>query len=140
MPRHYWRHPIEIPILLQTAGHPLPLTELSREMSDGGLSCISEHYIEPGSAVDISITLTESPISVSGHIIWCQTNRSGYLIGIGFDDPAQAYSARMAEQVCQIESYRLKQHRKGRLLSTEQAAKEWISCHAADFPAMERLQ
>lgn len=140
MPRHYLRHPAEIPILLQQAGDPQPVTELSRELSEGGLSCFSDHYIAPGSAVDINIPLTHVPLTAKGHIIWCRLEDQGYLLGIGFDDPEQIYSVRMVEQVCQIESYRLQQRRIGRLISGEQAAHEWISLHAADFPPIEQLQ
>lgn len=143
MPKHYLRHPAEIPIQLRTQQQTQPLNRLnqqSRFYSAGGLSCLSESYITPGSTIEISITLSHPSLSASGHVIWCQQEQPGFLLGIGFDDPDEIYSVRMIEQICQIESYRLKQQRMGRQLSSEQAAVEWIRLHAADFPAIEELQ
>lgn len=143
MPEHYLRHPAEIPILLCTKQESQPFNlhrQLNRDFSPGGLSCFSDAYITPGSAIDISIRLSLPGLSASGHVIWCQQEQSGFILGIGFDDPDQAYSVRMIEQICQIESYRLKQLRDGRKLSDEQAAAEWIRLHAANFPAIGQLQ
>ncbi|MBN0988265.1 PilZ domain-containing protein [Amphritea pacifica] len=143
MPEHYLRHPAEIPILLSTAQESQPLNfcyPLNREFSPAGLSCLSEAYISPGSTIEISTPLSHPSLSATGHVIWCQQEQPGFLLGIGFDDPDQAFSVRMIEQVCQIESYRLKQHRRGRQLSSEQAAVEWIRLHAADFAAIGELQ
>ena len=140
MPRYYLRHPTEIPIFLNMAEPPQTLKEDCRDYSAGGLSCISDRLIYPGSAVHITISLSHPEQTVSGHVIWCHKHPAGYLMGIGFDDPDQAYSVRMIEQICQIESFRLKQQRNGRQLSNEQAAAEWIALHAADFPTHEQLQ
>ena len=54
---------------------------------------------------------------------------------ISQNQPCTAYAVRMVEQVCHIESYRqrLSQER-GRDISSEEAAQEWISHYAADFP------
>lgn len=143
MPEHYLRHPAEIPILLCTIQESRPQNlrqQLNRDFSPGGLSCLSEAYITPGSAIEIRVRLSHPGMSANGHVIWCQQEQPGFLLGIGFDDPDQAYSVRMIEQICQIESYRLKQLRDGRQLSGEQAAVEWIRLHAADFPAIGQLQ
>jgi hypothetical protein len=46
-----------------------------------------------------------------------------------------AFSVRMLEQICYIEHYRHQAHvREGRILSTVQAAREWISRFVSDFP------
>lgn len=140
MPRYYLRHPTEIPILLKIKNPPQTLEDTCRDYSAGGLSCLSDLFISPGSAVRITISFSQPDLTASGHVIWCHKHSTGYLMGIGFDDPGQAYSVRMIEQICQIESYRLKQRRDGRQLSSEKAAIEWIKLHAADFPTSEQLQ
>ncbi|BBB26858.1 PilZ domain-containing protein [Amphritea japonica] len=140
MPRYYLRHPTEIPIFLNMAEPPQTVKEGGRDYSAGGLSCISDLFITPGSAVHITLSLSHPDLIVSGHVIWCHRQPAGYLIGIGFDDPDQVYTVRMIEQICQIESFRLKQKRNGRQLSSEQAAVEWIALHAAGFPTCEQLQ
>lgn len=140
MPRYYLRHPTEIPIRLKTKRPLQTLEETCRDYSAGGLSCVSDQFIAPGSAVRITISVPQPGLSASGHVIWCHKQASDYLMGIGFDDPDQAYSVRMIQQICQIESYRIKEQRGGRELSSEQAAAEWIKLHAADFPASEQLK
>ncbi|WP_299199827.1 hypothetical protein [uncultured Amphritea sp.] len=143
MPKHYLLHPADIPILLSTTQESQAVNlchPLYREFSPARLSCPSESYIKPGSTIDICLPLSQPSLSATGYVIWCQQEQSGFLLGIGFDDPEQVYSLRMIEQICQIESYRLKQHRKGRQLSSEQAAVEWIRLHAADFPTIRQLQ
>ena len=45
------------------------------------------------------------------------------------------FKLRMVEQICQIEHYRLTVlSDEGRVISSEQAAHEWVIEHASDFP------
>jgi hypothetical protein len=54
---------------------------------------------------------------------------------VQFLDAADAFRARMVEQVCSIERYRREvRRREGRVLSGQEAAEEWIREHAARFP------
>ena len=54
---------------------------------------------------------------------------------MSFIDAQDAFSARMVEQVCHIDDYRKSVRRlEGRELDAEEAAAEWISRHAAEFP------
>lgn len=52
-------------------------------------------------------------------------------------DTNNAFKARMVEQVCQIKKYHQTLEQQGRVLSIEEAAMEWISRYAADFPPLE---
>ena len=56
------------------------------------------------------------------------------LIGIEFAAEAEAFRARMVEQICHIERYHRQQQAEGREVSEEQAAIEWIDRYAATFP------
>ncbi|MDY6992513.1 MAG: hypothetical protein SVR94_07890 [Pseudomonadota bacterium] len=47
-----------------------------------------------------------------------------------------AFRSRMLEQVCQIEKYRQSLEQQGRTISIEEAAMEWISRYAAEFPPL----
>jgi hypothetical protein len=38
-------------------------------------------------------------------VAWCLRRKHGYLVGIAFVDEQTLFSARMGEQVCQIERY-----------------------------------
>lgn len=137
MPRRFIRHPAEIPIHLCShhAGHDDHLSGKTHDVSAGGLSCEADVLIQPGEAVEVEISLEDPPFRTIGHVVWCRPSGERYLIGIGFADLATAYAVRMVEQVCHIEQYRQKvMEEQGRELSADEAALEWISEHAADFP------
>jgi hypothetical protein len=73
-----------------------------------------------------------------GHIVWCDSTRDGYEIGVQFDDAKAAFGVRMIEQVCHIEQYRREMlETEGRKLSSEEAASEWINGHAPGFPGID---
>ena len=62
------------------------------------------------------------------------------VVAVGFLDRADAYRARMVEQICHIEQYRRDVwQREGRRLTAEEAAREWIERYAAAFPSLEEI-
>lgn len=136
--RQYIRHPSELPIHYKTnAGRTLrgDNADKMQDISSGGLSFHSDYRIQPGKSVHIEIQVKPPPFVADGEVVWCRKQPDGYLIGLRFDDSDTEYSLRMVEQVCHIEQYRRKILRKeGRRLTSEQAAMEWISQFAADFP------
>ena len=109
--------------------------EKLHDISSGGLSFHADQQIEPGNSVHIEIEVRPPPFTADGIVVWCHRENGGYQIGLQFNDSDVEYSLRMIEQLCYIEQYRneilLKE---GRHLSSEQAAEEWISQFAADFP------
>ncbi|MCK4710531.1 MAG: PilZ domain-containing protein, partial [Gammaproteobacteria bacterium] len=76
--------------------------------------------------------------SLTGRVVWNKKNENGFEIGLKFDDPNELFRLRMIEQICHIQHYRaeVKQH-EGRELSSEEAAKEWISLYASNFPELK---
>jgi hypothetical protein len=105
------------------------------DISSGGLAFHSDKPIKPGSYIDIRIEVRPPPFIAEASVVWCKPQDKGFLIGIQFDDSDIEFSLRMVEQVCHIEQYRREILRtEGRRLSSEQAAHEWISRYAADFP------
>lgn len=147
MPRRFIRHPTSIPIQLcvldiddqvtATAdqSHAMAQGAVSKDVSAGGLSCLSDQRVMPGMAVSVAIFLEREPFEICGYVIWCKPCTAGYLVGIGFRDFDAAYALRMVEQVCHIEAYRQRVlESEGRNLTSEEAAHEWITQYAADFP------
>ncbi len=132
--RRFIRHPAAVPIQLH-ASSSRHLAQ-SRNLSEGGLCCAVAHALEVGSEVDISISLVKPPYRGHGVVVWCHPDGDAYEAGIRFEGEQDAFSVRMVEQVCQIELYRqtVAEH-EGRQLSSEEAAAEWISLFAKDFPA-----
>lgn len=133
--RAYIRHPSNIPIRIASAARDLRDERRLNDVSFGGLSCGFSTYVEPGSVIWINIPLVKPPFKARGKVVWCQWRADGYDLGVEFMDADDAFRARMVEQVCHIEHYRDKVRvTEGRELSAEQAAREWISRYAADFP------
>ena len=76
-----------------------------------------------------------NPFDADGVVAWCRPEANGYSVGVQFADASTQFGLRMVEQVCHIEHYRADVLREeGRVLTREQAAREWIELYAAEFP------
>ena len=85
--------------------------------------------------MDIRIPFVQPPFDVEARVAWCRPREDGFLLGVEFLNRDDAFTTRMVEQVCHIENYKKAAYRaEGRRLSAEEAAREWISKYAAQFP------
>lgn len=135
MMRHFIRHPADIPIEVSAGDPSLHGAHHTHNLGLGGLAFHCEREIDPGSVIALSIPVVRPVFSTSARVVWCRAGQRGYELGVEFLDPDDAFRARMVEQVCHIEEYRQAvQREEGRLISSEQAAMEWIEKHAAQFP------
>ena len=136
--RQYIRHPSEMPIqyrLTNDNGHTSRQTEKLHNISSGGLSFYTDEKIEPGKTIHIEIEVKPPPFTAEGIVIWCNKDAKGYQVGLRFNDANVEFSLRMIEQLCYIEQYKKDiLIKEGRTLTSEQAAEEWISQFAGDFP------
>ena len=132
--RSFIRHPSDIPIAIQQQhGDTVPL-HLSN-ISHGGLALISDTPYRRDTILRVEIDLVEPAFTAQVRVAWCHSNGSQYSIGVTFLEQDDSYTARMVEQVCHIEQYKQDVYRRtGKRISNNQAAAEWISRHAADFP------
>ena len=137
--RKYIRHPSDVPIKVM-----LDLVEDADDDSDdtltnvslGGLSFISSQAIEAGQKVSVCIPILQQDNYLAGTVVWCEKSKNGYEIGLEFEGKKDVFRLRMIEQICHIEHYRKEiKIVEGRELNSEEAAKEWISRYAGDFPA-----
>ena len=103
-------------------------------MSLGGLAFQSDCELEPGIVVEVRFTFVR-PMFETKARVWCSAGEGGFELGVEFLDPEDAFRARMVEQVCYIENYKKVVYQtEGRLLTTEEAAMEWIGKYASQFP------
>jgi len=115
----------------------LPCENLDN-VSLGGLAFKSSQAIPNGQSVKISFPLLNEKHSLSGQVVWNKKTGNGFEVGLKFDDPDEIFRLRMIEQICHIEHYRTEVERQdGRYLTSEEAAREWISLYAAEFPGLE---
>ncbi|MBA2490668.1 MAG: PilZ domain-containing protein [Gammaproteobacteria bacterium] len=133
--RAYIRHPADIPIEIALMARDRKHRQRVRDISFGGLRCGFSAYVKPGTLIRLNIRLVDPPFDARARVIWCHSCVSGFDLGVEFMDAEDAFRARMVEQVCHIEQYRRwAKDSEGRELNAEEAAREWISRYAADFP------
>ncbi len=136
--RSYIRHPTDVPIELSPAGRLCEEHSRIKDVSVGGLSLKSDTALEIKTLIKIRIPLVEPPFETHGEVVWCKKTTRAYEIGVQFIDEQDAYAARMVEQICHIEHYRIKvKESDGRDLTIEEAAQEWIDKFARDFPSFD---
>lgn len=134
--RQFIRHPSDIPIEYCFTDRSVCLLDTINNVSIGGLSFQADQYIEPDSWLHLHIPVNEEHFETDAQVRWCQHREdTHYDVGVIFLTHNEAFSARMVEQVCQIELYKrdvLKNE--GRELTGDEAAAEWIEKYANQFP------
>lgn len=134
--RSFVRHPTDIPIHWSLGEIAPPGDVPLRNISDGGLAFISFHDIPVGTSINIQIPVVRPDVSVKGEVVWCSPCDDGcFEVGVRFIDAGQHFKMRMVEQVCHIEQYKKELfENEGRVLTSKQAATEWIKRFAKNFP------
>lgn len=131
--RTYIRHPTSIPIQVCATGQNESQSKV-RNLSAGGLSFVTDKPVKVGTVIEFEIPVTKPDYHGRGVIVWRrEQSPEHYEVGIRFTSDNEYFHARMVEQVCQIEDYRQRLALKGRELSSEQAAVEWIEKYSGDF-------
>jgi len=140
--RRFMRHPTSIPLTCRRGGHASDCPGELRDASLGGVSFLSDDVFATGDVLDLAFPVRESTASFRGKVVWhqelggSQARRHAY--GVLLCDPELLPRTRLLEQICHIEAYRATQARtRNRLLSSRQAAEEWIARYAARFPQAE---
>jgi len=139
--RKFIRHPAGVPIQVNLDWADDEDDETTDQtitnVSLGGLAFLSHKPLEILQRVRISIPLIQQENFLVGNVVWCEKSDPGYEIGIEFEHSRDVFRLRMIEQICHIEEYRKEvEQQEGRKLSSQEAAKEWISKFAGDFPAL----
>jgi len=133
--RKYIRHTSDMPLEFELGDIVAHKKEYLNDVSQGGLSFRSSRYIEAGSIIKIQIPIREPMFQADGVVVWCREKNGSYDVGVIFKEFKSEYGLRMVEQVCHIEHYKKEVlEKEGRKLTGEQAAIEWISKYAKDFP------
>lgn len=135
--RNFIRHASDIPLDVNIESSEQTHCNKTVNISMGGISFVSEKKIRTGKRVSISVPSISDSFHFEGQVAWCQEFDDQFTIGIQFYDEEHSYTARMVEQICQIESYRnevLKTQK--RHLTSDEAAEEWISQYAHTFPEL----
>ena len=135
-PRRFIRHTADVPIEVRTVPGRPARRQPSINVSEGGLSFVSDQDIPVGSMIEIRMPAVDPPFEAQARVVWRSPQADGWCIGVQFLDAADTFRARMVEQVCSIERYRRQvETEEGRSLTREEAASEWIRKYAGRFPS-----
>jgi hypothetical protein len=131
--RAFFRHPAAAPI--QVFPQQKVLHMPMRDISGGGLAFKSNVFLEEGKVLKIRIPHVKPPFEASCVVRWRRRldDDNYFEIGVMFLDEQTRFRVRMVEQVCHIMQYRQQLAEKGRTLTFEEAAKEWVDMNAASF-------
>ena len=136
--REFLRHTVDVPLEVERVGETESLTEQGVNVSHGGLAFLSTVCPEVGDILRIRIPTVEPPFDGRARVAWCRPESGKFLVGVQFLDSGVAYQSRMVQQVCSIEKYRREvEEREGRVLTSQDAAAEWIDRYAGRFPDSE---
>ncbi len=136
--REYLRHTVGVPLEVERLGEPSPLIEAGINVSHGGLAFLSTRCPQVGEILQLRIPTVEPVFEAHARVTWCRPESGKFLVGVRFLDASDAFRSRMVQQVCSIENYRNEvREREGRVLSTQEAAAEWIEKFAGRFPDSE---
>lgn len=135
--RAFIRHPVDVPIQIRPQ-EDVAIQEISMsDVGEGGVAFYTNVAFKNGAILSIKIAHVTPPFEALCVICWQKEVENIFEVGVRFLDAQSQFRARMVEQVCHIEDYRKKNEQEGRVLSSEEAAREWIAEYAADFGRVE---
>lgn len=134
--RQYVRHPSDVPIAWSLDEIAVAGSEYLKNVSEGGLAFLSTSQVNLGAVLNIQIPAIDPQVSLKAVVVWCAPQEENlFEVGVRFIDENNHFRMRMVEQICHIEHFKKEiLETEGRVISGEEAALEWISCYAKDFP------
>lgn len=129
------QHPKEIPVTFLSTSTKKEEHKEIREGKDAGICFWTVEKPELDAQVVLGIDLDSNHFIGRGSVVRVQPENDGCWVCVKIS-PEDAFTIRMAEQLCQIEHYRLdnKQYF-DRNMTADEAAQEWIAKYAAQFSA-----
>ncbi|MGQ0814158.1 MAG: PilZ domain-containing protein [Gemmatimonadota bacterium] len=131
--RQFIRHPVKVPIEVSTMRTSPGRTHEGVNVSHGGIAFLVDEEMYEGQTVSLRMPTVSPPFEANARVAWCRTEGVKYCVGVAFIDASDALKARMVEQACAIEAYRIDAMKKGRRLTAAQAAEEWVRKHGDAF-------
>ena len=135
--REFTRHNAGIPIGIICNGEQYEF--ILENVSLGGLACRGSLMIPVNTMAEVRMYLLLPEYVSQGRIVWCKKTEESYELGIEHCGERDKARLHMIEQISNIEHYRNEiMLAEGRNLDGEQAAREWVDVHGADFLSSTR--
>ncbi len=132
------RHPIPVPVVVQTRDGDARIISAVADLSEGGLAFTAPRDLAPESVVDVSLPIGDQWFSLAGSVASSQRIEPGdqYRVGVAFLHPAMSFRMKLAEQVLRIHDLRRQLcAEQGREVTPDEAAREWVARYAEEFAA-----
>jgi hypothetical protein len=128
-------HPEEIPVEMSSQDSECPCESDSR--SFWGLRVRSFVPVFADTSIEVKFSLGKRKVHASGKVVRCDRKAKGYMLWVQFSSFVDCHKARLAEQACHMESWRMHQEALGKPVDTQNAYAEWLTLYAASFPGIE---
>lgn len=127
---------VPVEIELDLGGNFLVSKEALNNISADGMSFKFGFYIESGKRLKLNIPLGRAVFAIKAEVMWCHGVTDDFSIGVRFIEPSDIFKARIFNQICMIERYKVEVFlNEGRDLTFNEAAREWIERFAGNYPA-----
>ena len=139
--RRFIRHPICFPLVYKVVKKGLPKDlkgsrSTTINISKGGLLFSAKRPVEVDSSIIIRMPFQNKFFSVEAKVVHCNKDihTKLYNIGVCFQNPSEAFKARLVEQMYLISEYRdLRSMKLGKEISLQEASREWIKRYSKKF-------
>jgi hypothetical protein len=103
--RKFVRHPAEIPIEYELEGDVSDSTQMTRNISFGGLCFQSPVQLEKDMIIQLRFTSLNPDFRIRGRIAWSASKGDSYDVGVEFMDQGDARLAKIIEEIIQIKNF-----------------------------------
>ena len=134
--RKYMRHPFQVPLQLKRIDAVRKGQMSTSDMSPGGLQFLSHERFDEGAQLELSFPVKDQRFCLHGKIAYCIQDRlTGlYKAGLEFLNATEAFRAKLAEEILEIEIFRGKMARQlERDVSEAEASELWVRERAKRF-------
>ncbi|HEU4560583.1 MAG TPA: PilZ domain-containing protein, partial [Longimicrobium sp.] len=96
--RKFIRHTVGVPLTVRRVdGGSAARARQSVNVSEGGLSFVSEDEIPIGTLIEVLISDVDPPFEAQARVKWCRPEGKRYLVGVQFLQADDAFQSRMVQ-------------------------------------------
>ena len=138
-PEHnFIQHPEGVPIEIYMQPESAKSSVMVPSICARGLRFNTNVFLESGTLIKVSIPVVDPCFEAQCWVVWCAKADHGFDVGVSFLENTDAIPIQMVEQICYIKHYKQQVlDREGRVLTTEEAAIEWMRDHSKAYPLLQ---
>lgn len=127
--RRFYRHPLEVPIEVQTPKEKAPTASQSVDVSKAGMRFLWNWKLPKGNVVNIVVPVKKKRFKLKAEVAYSEedTKTWRFLTGVSFLSFPDDFKAALSEQLLEILEHREKlSNELGYQVNARQAASEWL--------------